>query len=157
MLQSILAPCRSLITMTLFLVCFSGAWSQTLYMPRDVRKAFQNGTRSLDGRPGKNYWQNTGRYTMTISAMPPDRNIKGSEEITYINNSPDTLRKPVIKLFINIHKPGAPRAFPAQDDYLNAGVHIDKFAVKRTRRRMAGECFFCYLASGPFAAAVAAA
>jgi hypothetical protein len=142
MLRSIQAPRRSLITMTLFLVCFSGAWSQTLYMPRDVRNAFKNGTRSLDGRPGKNYWKNTGRYTITISAMPPDRNIKGSEQITYINNSPDTLRNPVIKLFINIHKPGAPRAFPAQEDYLNAGVHIDKFAVNGRAEEWEENAFF---------------
>src|SRR6476646_7946788 len=81
----------------------------SLYMPRAVRQAYQKGTRSPDGRPGPNYWQNRGRYNIAITALPPDRNIRGSEEITYFNNSPDTLRNPVIKLFVNIHKPGAPR------------------------------------------------
>ncbi len=104
---------------------FFPAKSQSLYTPRNVRAAYNKGTRSPDGRPGKNYWQNHGRYTITISAMPPDRNIKGTETITYFNNSPDTLRNPVIKLFINIHKPGAPRLGGEEPDYLNSGVHVD--------------------------------
>ena len=61
--------------------------------------------------------------------MPPDRNIKGNETITYINNSSDTIKNPSIKLFINIHKPGAPRDFPAQADYLTSGVHVDAITV----------------------------
>jgi peptidase M1-like protein len=100
-----------------------------LYVPRDVKAAYRKGTRSPDGRPGVNYWQNRGRYNIEITALPPDRTIRGSEQITYMNNSPDTLRNPVIKLFINIHKPGAPRAGGASADYLTSGVHIDSLAV----------------------------
>ena len=83
----------------------------------------------MDGKPGKNYWQNHGRYTITITAMPPGRTVKGAETITYINNSPDTLRSPSIKLFLNIHKPGAPREFGATPDYLTPGVHVDECKV----------------------------
>jgi hypothetical protein len=103
--------------------------STALYMSRDVKAAYRKGTRSPDGRPGVNYWQNRGRYNIAITALPPDRTIRGSEQITYMNNSPDTLRNPVIKLFINIHKPGAPRAGGASADYLTSGVHIDSLAV----------------------------
>jgi len=94
-------------------------------MPRNIKQAYKKNTRSMDGNPGKNYWQNYGRYNITITAMPPDRNIKGSETITYINNSPDTLRATYIKLLLNIHKPGAPREGGAMDEYLNDGVTID--------------------------------
>ena len=59
----------------------------------------------------------------------PDRTIRGSEQITYFNNSPDTLRNPVIKLLLNIHKPGAPRGGGASADYLTSGVHIDSLVV----------------------------
>jgi hypothetical protein len=100
-----------------------------LYMPRSVARAYRNGTRSMDGRPGPNYWQNRGRYSITITALPPDRTIKGSEQITYFNNSPDTLESPSLKLFLNIHKPGAPRMSAATEAYLTSGVHIDAFAV----------------------------
>jgi hypothetical protein len=107
--------------------CYADA--QSLYMPRDVTQAFKNGTRSPDGKPGKNYWQNYGRYNITVTALPPDRNVKGREEITYVNNSPDTLENLVIKLFLNIHKPGAPRLSAASQDYLASGVQIDAFTV----------------------------
>src|ERR1700742_1574230 len=83
----------------------SAASAQTLYMPRDIKRAYTNATRSLDGRPGKNYWQNHGRYNIHVTANVPDRNIKGTEEITYINNSPDTLKSLNMKLIINIHRP----------------------------------------------------
>ena len=86
-------------------------------------------TRCNDGYPGKKYWQNTGRYAITVTALPPDRNIKGSEKITYINNSPDTLHVLVFKFIQNIHKPGAPRLGTAQTDYLTDGVHVDAFTV----------------------------
>jgi len=98
-------------------------------MSRDVKKAYKNGTRALDGKPGKDYWQNHGRYTVTMTAMPPDRTVKGTETIIYFNNSPDTMRNPSIKLFLNIHKPGAPREFGASPDYLTSGVHIDQCKV----------------------------
>src|SRR5689334_8283034 len=91
--------------------------AQDLYMPRDVQQAFDKQTRSPDGRPGKNYWQNHGRYDITVTAMPPDRNIKGEEQIVYTNNSPDTLRNLVFKLILKIHKPGASRLFDADSDY----------------------------------------
>ena len=103
--------------------------AQDIYIPRDMKVAFKNETRSKDGAPGKNYWQNRGRYNITISAMPPDRMVKGSEQITYINNSPDTLRVLVFKFIQNIHKPGATRMGSASADYLTDGVTVDRFAV----------------------------
>jgi hypothetical protein len=103
--------------------------AQQLYMPRTIKQAIKNGTRSLDGRPGPNYWENHGRYSIALTVNPPDRAIRGTEKISYANNSPDTLRMLVFKLFVNIHKPGAPRAGGAAADYLNSGVHIDAFSV----------------------------
>jgi hypothetical protein len=99
-----------------------------LYVPRDVQLAFRNGTRSPDGRPGPNYWQNNGRYEITIDVAPPDRTIRGAEKITYFNNSPDTLQVLVFRLTVNIHKPGATRLGDEDSSYLNAGVHIDSYA-----------------------------
>jgi hypothetical protein len=109
--------------------------AQQLYKPRDVQRAFQKGTRANDGRPGKNYWQNRARYNIIVSAAPPNRIISGVEEITYINNSPDTLRGLLFKLICNIHKPGAPRLGGASEDYLTSGVHVDSFAVNGKKAR----------------------
>jgi hypothetical protein len=120
---------RSYFLSGITILCFQLANSQGLFMSRDIKKAFQKETRSADGKPGKNYWQNYGRYNITITATPPDRNIKGTETITYINNSPDTLGNINIKLFLNIHKPGAPRNGGASPDYLTEGVQVDQFLV----------------------------
>jgi len=110
-------------------------FAQELYMPRDVKQAFKNETRSADGKPGRNYWQNHGRYNISISATPPSRTIYGAEEITYFNESPDTLRRPVFKLIVNIHKPTAVRERPETPEYFTTGIHIDSFVVngKATR------------------------
>ena len=99
--------------------------AQDLYMPRDIKQAYKKGTRSMDGKVGKNYWQNYGRYNINITVAPPARTVKGSETIVYVNNSPDTLKNPNIKLFLNIHKAGAPRDGGASADYLTSGIHID--------------------------------
>ncbi len=120
---------KSWLLALLWVPLFPEPAAQSLYMPRAVKQAFAHGTRSADGRPGSRYWQNRARYSITVTAMPPDRKITGTEQITYWNNSPDTLPYLVIKLFLNIHKPGAPRAGGAGDAYLTSGVHIDAFSV----------------------------
>src|SRR6188474_3066085 len=110
---------RILLSFLLLIICIVPSLNaQDLYMSRNVKQAYKKETRSMDGMPGKKYWQNNARYNITITAMPPDRNIKGSETITYFNNSPDTLQTMAIKLFLNIHKPGAPREGGASPDYL---------------------------------------
>lgn len=118
---------RSLLSLFAVL-CLATAKSQSLYMPRDVKQAYQHGTRSPDGRPGSHYWQNKGRYDITITAMPPDRTVEGIESITYTNNSPDTLKVLDIRLMGNIHKPGATRMRNEDSTYFTPGVIIDKYA-----------------------------
>ena len=105
-----------------------------LYTPRAVQQAYRKGTRSSDGSPGAGYWQNRARYSITITALPPAREVKGTEQIVYANNSPDTLKSVAIKLFLNIHRPGAPRNGGASADYLTSGVHVDAFSVNGEAR-----------------------
>jgi hypothetical protein len=106
---------------------FAGA--QSLYVPRGVAKAYAKGTRTRDGRPGPNFWQNHARYTISLTTSPPNRNVAGTEQIVYMNNSPDTLHTLVLRIIVNIHKPGAYRSTNANPDYLTSGVHIDAFSV----------------------------
>jgi hypothetical protein len=101
----------------------------TLYQPRDIKRAFDRGTRAADGRPGPNYWQNPGRYDITVQAAPPSRDIRGRETITYFNNSPDTLKQLVLRIIMNVHKPEAAREGDVSPDYLTSGVVIDSFQV----------------------------
>src|SRR5665213_1043642 len=120
---------KSIIFSVFTLFAFSQAQSQSLYTPRDIQHAYDKGTRSIDGKPGKNYWQNHGRYVISITALPPNRIVKGSEQIIYFNNSPDTLKRLNMKLILNIHRPGAARFGNAADDYLTPGVQIDSFLI----------------------------
>jgi hypothetical protein len=115
--------------LALITIGFQTLNAQELYIPRDIQQAYKKGTRSMDGKPGKNYWQNKGRYDIRITATPPSRTVRGSETIVYFNNSNDTLRNPIIKLFLNIHKNGAPRDGGASPDYLNAGMKIDSVSA----------------------------
>ena len=120
----------------LFVPVLVGAQAKapTLYTPRAVARAYQAGTRTISGRPGPNYWQNHARYTIAINVAPPARTVTGAEQITYVNDSPDTLKALVFRLIVNIHKPGAPRAFPAGEDYLTTGVHVDSLTVNGAAR-----------------------
>ncbi|HVX39047.1 MAG TPA: M1 family metallopeptidase [Gemmatimonadaceae bacterium] len=115
---------------------------QPLYMPRNVKAAIAKGTRTLTGQPGPNYWENHARYTISLTALPPDRTIRGSEQIVYLNNSPDTLRRLVLKLFMNIHKPGAPRVGGAGPDYLTDGVHVDAVSVNGQSQKFNDAAYF---------------
>ena len=110
--------------------------SPTLYQPRDIKRAFDKGTRAADGRPGPKYWQNRGRYDITVQAAPPARDIRGRETITYFNNSPDTLKQLVLRIILNAHKPEAAREGDVSPDYLTSGVVIDSFRVAGQLRQL---------------------
>jgi hypothetical protein len=98
-----------------------------LFMPQNIKKAYENNTRSMDGKPGEKYWQNTAKYDINITVNPPSKLVKGSESIIYINKSPNTLTRITYKLIMNIHNPGTARQGNASADYLTKGLIIDKF------------------------------
>ena len=101
-------------------VLVSGAIGQSLYMPRNVARAYANGTRSMDGKPGPKYWQNKGVYNISLTVAPPNKTISGTEDITYTNNSPAALDRLVFRLELNHHQPEAPREYPVIDSYLTS-------------------------------------
>lgn len=103
--------------------------AQELYVPRNVKKAIENGTRTLDGTPGKNYWQNKGVYDIQVKLTPENRLVTGQESINYTNNSPDTLKMIAIRFVNNLHKPQSPRSNSTSPDFLDAGLDITKFAI----------------------------
>ncbi len=123
------------------LLAFSNVFAQQLYMPRTVKNAIAAGTRSADGKPGKNYWQNKATYNIKVAVAPPNRTVNGTEEITYVNNSPDTLRNLVFRLTMNGHSPQAARERSISADYVSTGVQIDEYTengkVKAWRQQIA--------------------
>jgi len=107
----------------LFLSRISEAQS-SLYLPLDVKKAYANGTRNNDGAPGKNYWQNSADYKINVVINPLKKLLKGNETITYFNNSPDTLKELVFRLYQNIYQTGAPREFSIDPRDMHSGVAL---------------------------------
>jgi hypothetical protein len=92
-------------------------------------QAYAKGTRSESGKPGKKYWENHGRYTISVTMTPPDKTVTGVEEITYFNNSPDTLHSLNMKLIVNVHL-NAGRGTPAHPE---AGIHVDNLLINGTK------------------------
>jgi hypothetical protein len=103
--------------------------AQTLTMPPEIQKAYANDTRSLSGKPGKKYWENHGHYHISLTVTPPSNLITGVEQISYYNNSPDTLKSLNMKLIVNAHRGGGRGASPDT----SAGVKVDGMAINGAR------------------------
>ncbi|MFK5856660.1 MAG: M1 family metallopeptidase [Bacteroidota bacterium] len=98
-------------------------------MPIEIAVAFQNGTRSNDGMPGPNYWQNHSNYNIVAEINMNESKLIGSESIVYFNNSPDTLKMIVIRLYPDLYKKGNARSWPIGDDDLTDGTIINKLVI----------------------------
>lgn len=122
-------PIRSLPFLALILVSAKSFAQYSLPVPSNIRATFDKGTRTLTGMPGKNYWQNTASYDLKINFDPATRMLTGTEEIKYINNSPDTLKRVVFKLYPNLYKKGSIRVMPVKPEDLTDGVAISSFAI----------------------------
>lgn len=137
MLPAFLYPARVLLALGLG-VSILATDATPLYMPRGVKAAYAKGTRSPDGRPGPAYWQNHARYAIRVSVAPPSRTVRGSADIVYFNQSPDSLRRLVLKLLVNIHKPGAPRINGVPAEYLTQGLEVDRMTINGQPARWPG-------------------
>src|SRR5690606_1300476 len=63
--------------------------------------------RTASGAPGSMYWQQKADYVIDVEVDDVNRVLKGSETITYINNSPDPLTYLWIQLDENEHADNA--------------------------------------------------
>jgi hypothetical protein len=111
------------------MILLSGYTQNRLYEPMEMQEAYEKLTRSPKGIPGENYWQNSAAYQLQVSLDPASRLLRGRGNITYFNNSPDSLRFIIIKLLPNIHKTGGARDYPLAEDQLNRGMVIDSMAI----------------------------
>ncbi len=122
-----------LFSIVVFIVgCFINccAFSQPLFNSTGVKNAYTKNTRTLTGKPGKNYWQNKGDYNIHVNFDPATTLLKGEEMISYFNNSPDTLHEIIIRLYPDLYKNGVARLSHIDDKDLNNGVEIDSFRIQ---------------------------
>jgi len=119
----------------LLLIIANAAIAQVkLPVPFNVQKLYDKGTRSADGKPGKNYWQNTADYTIAVSYDPVTRLVSGTEQISYVNNSPDELNELVFKLYPNLYQKGNVRNMPIDAADLIDGVQIGTIEIDGVKK-----------------------
>lgn len=83
---------------------FYASAQTTLPIAPVFQKTYQKETRNANGKPGKHYWQNTSKYNLNVDFNPGSRLLKGKVQVTYTNNSPDTLKEIWFKLYPNLYK-----------------------------------------------------
>ncbi|MEN8227943.1 MAG: M1 family metallopeptidase [Bacteroidota bacterium] len=73
---------------------------------RQMRSEFAtpNAYRTASGAPGQLYWQQEANYKIAIELDDENQRISGSEQIEYINNSPDPLHYLWVQLDQNIRQ-----------------------------------------------------
>ncbi len=124
---------RKLINLPVFLFVFlllTNLYAQNqINIPKNLLDAYKKGTRSFDGSPGQNYWQNSSDYFIDARFIPSERKIIATEKIIYYNNSPDTLKRIVIRLLQNVFKKGGAREFQVNPDDVHDGMIITKLLI----------------------------
>ena len=100
-----------------------------LYIPKEIQNAYKNETRSKDGKPGINYWQNTVDYHIDVTVTPDTREIDGKETVLFKNNSPDVIPDIVINLYYDVFKNGNVRDISVNEEDIGEGVNIKELTV----------------------------
>jgi hypothetical protein len=114
----------------LFVLSFNVSIAQApLPVPLNIRTAIDKGTRTVTGEPGPHYWQNRADYSIKVNFDPATRLVSGSESIVYSNNSPDTLRQLLFKLYPNLYKKGAQRMMTILPEDVTDGVAVTNLVV----------------------------
>ncbi|HEY0176630.1 MAG TPA: peptidase, partial [Pedobacter sp.] len=101
----------------------------TLPVPNAVQHAYDQKTRSVNGQPGVKYWQNTADYDLKVNFDPSTMLLKGTVEVVYKNQSPDTLKEMWFKLYPNLYKTGTPRVSRISDKDLGDGVKVSSIVI----------------------------
>jgi len=135
---------KSLVKLTpvLFLILATlSAYNQSgdLYYPQSLQQAYNDHTRSEDGKPGKNYSQNHADYRISVDFNPKTGMLKGSERIFYYNESNDSLDRLVVRLYMDLFKKGSERDFSIGSKDLHDGVDISNLKINGKKINVDGD------------------
>lgn len=101
-------------------------------VPNAFRAAVARGTRTLDGRPGRRYWQQEVEYRIAAELDPSTAMLYGQESVAYHNRSPDTLRVMVFHLYQNLFAEGVQRTRTVP---VTGGMTLERVAVSGMEAR----------------------
>ncbi|MCX7610482.1 MAG: M1 family metallopeptidase [Ignavibacterium sp.] len=113
--------------------------AQELYIPTNIQSAYSKKTRSFDGKPGENYWQNKSDYHIKVNFNSFNRTLTGWEKITYYNNSPNSLTELIIRLYPNITKSTAIRDFSISQKGITDGVTLKRIILNKSEMNIQDE------------------
>ena len=121
----------NILSVSIFISIFStiSFGQNELFIPRNILSAYEKGTRSFDGKPGAEYWQNSSDYKIFVNVNPLTYIINGTEEITYHNNSPDSLNRIVLRLYPNIYKKGSSRDYAISPEAVDDGILVKEISI----------------------------
>ena len=119
------------------LICFilsfgSIIHAQDYYVPYEFQQAVKKGTRTNEGIPGANYFQNSSNYHIRVRIDARRGILYGREEVVYHNFSPDTLQSIVLRMYQNIFKKGALRDAEEDPANINDGMIITAIKIGNT-------------------------
>jgi len=121
---------KCVVMVAVMLACYGLAAQPTkLYVPTNVQRAIEHGTRTMSGVPGSAYFQNSSTYQIKATFDPATAKLEGTETVTYHNASPDTLKYLVIRLYPNIFQPGMFRQTEVDSADINRGVTISQMKI----------------------------
>ncbi len=136
---------NTLLSMALIFVSVS-LYSQTYsWTSVEMREAYRKDTRSINGLPGPKYWQNHAKYKLNATLLANESALEGKGHITYFNNSPDTLKHLVIRLYQNFYKKGAARAWNIAPKDVTSGVKIQSIKVNGKKTQLLDKQYGYYL------------
>ncbi|QZT35751.1 M1 family metallopeptidase [Halosquirtibacter xylanolyticus] len=118
-----------LIVFCVIATAFASYGQSNLFVGKNFRNAYEKGTRSKEGIPGENYWQNHVKYDIHVEVVPGTKMLKGSESIVFTNNSPDVLNQIVVRLYQNAFKKGAAHNIPLPLDGTTNGMNIKECVI----------------------------
>jgi hypothetical protein len=121
--------CTKFLMIACLLISLKTFSQNEINVPVNIQQAYKKETRTIDGRPGKNYWQNKANYTLNINFNPDSRLISGTVEVQYFNNSPDTLKEIWFKLYPNLFKKGNIRSQKIDAADVTDGVNIENIKI----------------------------
>ncbi len=105
------------------------AQEKRFFMPSEIAKAYEKGSRSYDGKPGKNYWQNFVDYKIKVGIKPSERLIDGYEKAVFKNSSPNSINSLVVRLYADVFKKGNSRGSSVDERDIDNGVELSDLKI----------------------------
>jgi len=114
--------------------------------------AVEAGARTLEGRPGPSYWQQSATYSIEATVDPEGKRVDGTTRIVYHSNSPTPLSVLRVRLNQNLHAEGVPRHDPAEvtggfdiRSVTAGGIQLSDSATRPPRYQVHGTIMLVWL------------